>query len=56
MNRRLLNARKRKYEFSPYALGADHVNVFIVGLDHFFYNGQAKACPFCLFPRDRSDL
>ena len=46
---RSLHSGKRKNKFGSNALGADHIDVFIVGLDHFFYNGQAEPCPFFVF-------
>ena len=40
---------KGEDEFSADSLGADDIDMFIVGLDDFFYDGEAKAGPFLVF-------
>ena len=39
---------QRKDKFSADTLRADHIDIFIVGLDNLLRDGQAKASPFLI--------
>ena len=48
-NHQLYHSAEGEDEFSTYSLCADDIDMFVVGLDHFSYNGEAKAGPFFVF-------
>ena len=48
-NHQLYHSAEGEDEFGTYALCADDINMFVVGLDHFSYNGETKAGPFLVF-------
>ena len=49
-NHQLYHSAEGEDEFGTYALCADDINMFVVGLDDLLDDGQAQAGPFLVLP------
>lgn len=44
-----LGCRQGEDKFSADSFGTYYINMLVMSLNNFFYDGQAKACPFFIF-------